>query len=80
VSRLAVGNAGPYEQADWELWYPTHATKRSRMDGAPGFDLEAKFERHTSGAKAHIHFAALAARLKSCPDTKPDDLDSPNTT
>jgi hypothetical protein len=24
-------------------------------------------ERHTSGAKAHGHFAAFAARLKSCP-------------
>jgi hypothetical protein len=25
-------------------------------------------EKHPSGAKAHVHFAALTARLKSCPD------------
>jgi hypothetical protein len=25
-------------------------------------------EKHPSGAKAHAHFAALTARLKSCPD------------
>jgi hypothetical protein len=27
--------------------------------------------KHTSGAKARIQFDAFAARLKSCPDTKP---------
>jgi hypothetical protein len=29
-------------------------------------------QKRTSGAKARIDFAAFAARLKSCPDTKPE--------
>jgi hypothetical protein len=28
-------------------------------------------EKHPSGAKAHVDFAAFTARLKSCPVTKP---------
>jgi hypothetical protein len=33
--------------------------------------LMAYSEKHPSGAKAHIDFAAFTARLKSCPVTKP---------
>jgi hypothetical protein len=32
-----------------------------------GLDLEARFERHPSGAEAHVDLRAFAARLKPCP-------------
>jgi hypothetical protein len=31
-------------------------------------------EEHPSGAKAHLYFLAFAARLKSCPVTKPSRI------
>jgi hypothetical protein len=34
-----------------------------------GLILDETPEKHTSGAEAHVDFAAFAARLKSCPDT-----------
>jgi hypothetical protein len=32
-----------------------------------GLDLKARFERHPSGAEAHVDLSAFAARLKPCP-------------
>jgi hypothetical protein len=34
-----------------------------------GLKAHAPSENYTAGAEARLHFAALMARLKSCPDT-----------
>ncbi len=39
-----------------------------------GLGAENAPEQHTAGAKAHIDSNAFAARLKSCPDTKPSGV------
>jgi ribosomal protein S12 methylthiotransferase len=36
-----------------------------------GMQADEEPQKHPSGAKAHDDFAAITARLKSCPDTKP---------
>jgi hypothetical protein len=40
-------------------------------DAEMGENLIHTPEKHSSGAKARVHFAALTARLKSCPVTLP---------
>jgi predicted amidohydrolase len=43
---------------------------QAKQAAGKGLDLIRTPEKHPSGPKGRIDFAALTARLKSCPDTK----------
>jgi hypothetical protein len=52
------------------LWFEAGAPSGAKEAAEKGIHSIRTQDKHPAGAEAHVDFAALAARLKSCPDTK----------
>jgi len=83
-----VGNVAS-ERLDWaanggpDLISGTPESSGAKEAAEKGQGLKAEPEEHSSGAKSRVDLTTFAARLKSCPDTRPLSLSarmSPTTT